>query len=109
MIDPLPELETGLFFDAPESSLGNILFWINNRNPSRLDWMLELLVTASLRNLEPAVLLESANDFTAVHCGASFHFKNTHCVHTHQWLETPEEDKLMVKDKIVFAHGEPES
>jgi hypothetical protein len=36
-------------------------------------------------------------------------FKNTHSIHTHQWLEAPEEDKLMVKHKIVFPHGEPKS
>jgi hypothetical protein len=109
MVNPLPELEAGLFFDTPESSLGNISFGVDNRNSSWLDRMLELLVASRLRNLEPAVLLESANDFTAVHCGASFRFKNTHSVYTDQWLEAPEKDKLMVKHKIVFAHGEPKS
>ena len=47
-----------MFFDAPESSFRNISLWVYNRNPSRLDGMLELLVASGLRNLEPAVELE---------------------------------------------------
>jgi hypothetical protein len=90
-------------------SSGISLRGVDNRNPSWLDRMLELLVASGLRNLEPAVLLEFANDFTAAHRGASFRSRNTHSVYTDQWLKTPEEDKLMVKNKIVFAHGEPKS
>jgi hypothetical protein len=46
--------------------------------------MLELLVAAGLRNLEPAVLSELADDLPAIHAGAPFHTKNTHFVYTHQ-------------------------
>src|ERR1035438_5399466 len=81
---PLPELEARLFFDAPQGSFRNILLGVNNRDPARLDRMLELLVAAGLRNLEPAVLLELADDLPAVHTGAPFHTKNTHFMYTHQ-------------------------
>ena len=84
MVAPLPELETGLFFDAPESSFRNIFLGVNNRNPAGLGRMLELLVAAGLPNLEPAVLLELADDLAAVHRGRPFHLKNTHFVYTHQ-------------------------
>jgi len=84
MVAPLPELEARLFFDALESSFRNIFLGVNNRAPARFDRMLELLVAAGLRNLEPAVLLEPADDFPAVHRGAAFHLKNTHFVYTHQ-------------------------
>jgi len=67
MISPLPELEAGLFFDTPERSFRNVPLGVNNRNPARLGGMLELLVTASLRNLEPAVVSEPADDFPAIH------------------------------------------
>ena len=61
-----------MFFDAPEGSCGNISLGIDNCNPARFDGMLELLVATGLRDFEPAVMLESANDFPAVHRGASF-------------------------------------
>jgi hypothetical protein len=67
MVAPLPELEARLFFDAPERSFRNIFFGVYNRNPSGLERMLELLMAAGLRNLEPAVVPEPANDFPAVH------------------------------------------
>jgi hypothetical protein len=75
MVAPLPELEAGLFFDAPERSFRNVPLGVNNRNPARLDGMLELLVAAGLRNLEPAIAGEPADDFPAVHSGASFHLR----------------------------------
>ena len=84
MVAPLPELEARLFFDASEGAFGNISLWGNNRNPAGLDRMLELLMASGLRDLEPAVLLEPADDFPAVHRGAAFHLKNTHFVYTHQ-------------------------
>lgn len=84
MVAPLPKLQTRLLFNAPESSFRNILLGVNNRNPARLDRMLELLVAASLRNLEPADLPEPADDLPAVHSGRPFHLKNTHFVYTHQ-------------------------
>jgi hypothetical protein len=107
MVAPLPELEARLFFDAPERSFRNISLWVNDRNPSSFDGMLELFVAPGLRNFEPAVLLESANDFPAVHRGASFHLKNTHFVYTHQWLEMFHEEKPMIGYEIPFSSGEP--
>jgi hypothetical protein len=67
MVAPLPELEARLFFDAPEGTYRNISLGVDNRNPSWLYGMLELLMTAGLPNLEPAVVFEPANDFPAVH------------------------------------------
>jgi hypothetical protein len=75
MVAPLPELEAGLFFDAPECSFWNVPLRVNNCNPTRLGGMLELLVAAGLRNLEPPVIGEPADDFPAVHCGASFNLR----------------------------------
>src|ERR1035437_2484658 len=75
MVAPLPELEAGLFFDAPECSFWNVPLRVYNCNPSRLGGMLELLVAAGLRNLEPPVIGEPADDFPAVHCGASFNLR----------------------------------
>jgi hypothetical protein len=46
--------------------------------------MLELLMASGLRDLEPAVLLELADNLPAVHCGAPFQLKNTHFVYTQQ-------------------------
>ncbi len=86
-----------MFFDAPERSFRNISLWVNDRDPSSFDGMLELFVAPGLCNLEPAVLLESANDFPAVHCGASFHSKNTHFVYTHQWQRMRQEEKPMIE------------
>src|ERR1035441_5883526 len=82
MVAPLPELETRLFFDAPEGSFRNISLGVHNRNPARFDRMLELLVAARLRNLEPAVLLESANDFPTVHRGAPCSQEYTFRIHS---------------------------
>jgi len=73
-----------LFFDAPESSFGNILLREDNRNPSWILGMLELLVASRLPHLEPAVVFELANDLPAVHRGAPFPLKNTHFLHIHQ-------------------------
>ena len=84
MVAPLPELEARLFFDAPESSFRNISLGVDNRDPARLDGMLELLVAAGLRHFKPAIVFELANDFPAVHRGVPFHLKNTHFVYTHQ-------------------------
>jgi hypothetical protein len=84
MVAPLPELEARLFFDAPERTLGDIPLRGHNRNPAGLDGMLELFVAPSLRDLAPSVLLEPADDFTAVHRGASSLLENTHFVYTHQ-------------------------
>jgi hypothetical protein len=84
MVAPLPELETRMFFDAPERSFWKIPLRVNHRNPSWLQRMLELFVTARLRNLEPAVVFELSYHLSAVHCGASFQLKNTHFVYTLQ-------------------------
>ena len=73
-----------MFFDAPERTFRNISFGVYNRDPSWLERMLELLVTAGLRYLEPAVVLEHANDFPAVHRIAPLTYENTHFVYTHQ-------------------------
>jgi len=96
-----------LFFDAPESSFRNISLWVYNRNPSRLDGMLELLVASGLRNLEPAVVFEPSNDFPAVHRGAPFHLKNTHFVYTLQQEETLQEEQPMIECAVAFANGDP--
>jgi hypothetical protein len=67
MVAPLPELDARLYFDASERSFRYISLGVDNRNPARLDGMLELLMATGLRNLEPAVVFEPANDFPAVH------------------------------------------
>jgi hypothetical protein len=109
MVAPLPELEARLFLNALESSFRNISFGVHNRNPARFDGMLELFVAPGLRNLEPAVLQELANDLSAVHRGASLPFKNTHSVYTHQWSKLVQEEKSMIKYEIAFPSGEPEA
>src|ERR1039457_2815102 len=72
MVPPLLELEASLFLDALERSGRNILLGGRHRNPAWLDGMLELLVAARTCHLEPAVLLEPADDFPAVPRGAPF-------------------------------------
>jgi hypothetical protein len=66
----LPELESRLFFNAPKYSFRHISLGGNNRNPTLLDGMLELLVAAGLPDLEPAVLLKPADNLPAVYGGA---------------------------------------
>ena len=83
-----------MLFNAPQGSFRNIFLGINNRDPAGLDGMLELLVTAGLRDLEPAVLLEPADHFPAVHFGAPFRLENTHFVYTHQVMEMRERESL---------------
>ena len=84
MIPSLVELDSRLFFDAFESSNWNVLSGKRHGDPARFHGMLELLVTPSLRNLEPALIFELANDFPAVHGDAPLHLKNTHFVYTDQ-------------------------
>ena len=89
MVSPLRELETSLLFDALEGSFRNIFFEERHRDPTRLYGMLELLMATCLRNLKPAVLLEPADDFPAIHRGAPFRLENTHFVYTQQVSALP--------------------
>jgi hypothetical protein len=80
----LAELNSGLFFDAFESSNWNV--WPGKRcsDSARFDRVFELFVASGLRNLEPAFIFEPANHLSAVHRGTPFHLKNTHFVYTDQ-------------------------
>jgi hypothetical protein len=108
MLAPLLELKARLLFDALERSFWNISLGVDNRYPSRLDGMLELLVAAGLRHLEPAILLKPADDFLAVHRGASFRFNSTHFVYTQQYWKMLRQEKRMIKYEIVYPYGELE-
>jgi hypothetical protein len=46
---------------------GISLLGVNDRDPDRLDRMLEMLVAAFMSNLDPALLLEFADDLPAAH------------------------------------------
>lgn len=67
MMPCLSELNARLLFDGAKSSDRNVFARPWNRNAARLYGMLELLVTACLRNLKPSIFSEPRDDFTAVH------------------------------------------
>jgi hypothetical protein len=87
MNPPLPELKARLLLDTLESAERNILLGERYRNAPGFDGMLELLMAASLGNLEPAGLFELSDDFPAVHRRLPFLKENTHFVYTNQGSE----------------------
>ena len=67
VIHQSPQPDACLLFDASQRAD----WYISNRmwhsDPSRLHWMLELLVAPNVRNLIPAALLQALFDFSAGH------------------------------------------
>jgi len=61
------QLETGLPLDIPQGSFRNIPFRMDDRNSTRLPWMLELNVAAFLRDLIPAVGFQGGKHVMTVH------------------------------------------
>ena len=62
-----PDFEAGLFFDRQHGLRRNVFLWVSNDGVAGFYRVPELDVVSGLRNLEPSVLFQSANDGFNVH------------------------------------------
>src|ERR1035441_8155790 len=90
------QLDTGLFFNALQSSYGDVPFRVRDRHTALFRRVFELLVAADLIHFVPVILPQGPDNFPTLHPGSSLH-PHSSIIHT---LYTPVKARARIAEPV---------